>query len=189
MRAHKAKPTRSCGSGLWLGCTLALAGCGGELVAPVSLAPADGLPAGSITLPDGGMVSGSSPGVIGSTQPLDCQDVHVGATPLQRLSRTQYANCMRDLLGLSAFDVSVLPQDEKVGAFDGNTVAPVGDLDIEQYQSAAEQAGQAAKSKLETLVSCDRAAQGDAACVTQFVQSFGLRAYRRPLAKLVYRAM
>ncbi|HEX3596256.1 MAG TPA: DUF1592 domain-containing protein, partial [Polyangiaceae bacterium] len=132
------------------------------------------------TDPKGG---GATPGDAGMTsQGLDCTAPAVGATPLVRLNRSQYANAVRDLLHLSTLpDVTDLAEDERVGPFAGNTVAPVSELVVEQYMTTAENVARAAAANLSSLVSCDAAKLGDAACAGQFIDAFGRRAYRRPL--------
>ncbi|HEY6878204.1 MAG TPA: DUF1592 domain-containing protein [Polyangiales bacterium] len=152
-----------------------MAGCSGQVSGPI------GAFAGSEQNATPGGPNGNDKGKPGvASAPLDCRTTHVGATPLQRISRDQYVNTMRDLLGVS-FDREMLSDDERVGVFDGNVVAPITDLLIDEYATAAERAAQQASAKLEQLVSCDRAAKGDDACAAQFIEKFGLRAYRRPL--------
>ncbi|HEX4339419.1 MAG TPA: DUF1587 domain-containing protein [Polyangiaceae bacterium] len=117
-----------------------------------------------------------------TTQGLDCTTPAVGATPLVRLNRGHYANAVRDLLHLTTLpDVSDLAEDERVGPFAGNTVAPVSELVVEQYMTTAENIARAAASNLAGLVACDRSAMGDTACAAQFIDTFGRRVYRRPL--------
>jgi hypothetical protein len=163
-----------------------LTACSGEIASPLS--PFASSSASSPTSPGapgseaGGPTNGTGVPNIGvTTAPLDCSQVHVGATPLQRLGRAQYANSLRDLLKID-FDENTLPEDERFGVFDGNTVVPVTDLLVQQYMTAAETAAQQALPTIENVVSCDRPKLGDAACAAQFVDKFGLRAFRRPLS-------
>jgi hypothetical protein len=83
---------------------------------------------------------------------------------------------------MTNFQVGALPDDEKVGPFDGNVIAPIGDLAVEQYTVAAESVAKSAMGKLEALVPCDRTTRGDKTCSREFIQKFGKRAYRRPLS-------
>jgi len=119
-----------------------------------------------------------------TTQPLKCvasQAPSVGVSPLRRLTRSQYNNTVRDLLGINTTPAVDFALDEKVGPFFSNASAPISDLLAEQFLKAAETlADTAVTSKLPTLVPCD-AATGDAACGAKFVDTFGLRAFRRPL--------
>ncbi len=128
-----------------------------------------------------------------SVDALVCTGVDAGAAPLERLTRAQYANAVRDLLGLKApFDVTLLGEDEKMGPFSSNDVAPVSELTLEQYTEAAETLARAAGTGLAALAPCDRTTQDDAACASHFLDVFGRRAYRRPLAdeeKAAYTAL
>ncbi|MFM2421250.1 MAG: hypothetical protein RL385_5973, partial [Pseudomonadota bacterium] len=117
-----------------------------------------------------------------STSALTCSVPSVGATPLSRQTRAQYSRTVSSLLGMTNFQVGALPDDEKVGPFDGNVIAPIGDLAVEQYTVAAESVAKSAMGKLEALVPCDRTTRGDKTCSREFIQKFGKRAYRRPLS-------
>ncbi|MDF3069391.1 MAG: hypothetical protein K0R38_4992 [Polyangiaceae bacterium] len=132
-----------------------------------------------------GLTPGPGSGGTNSTPPgetpLDCSRPRVAATPLRRLSRTQYDNSIRDLLGTEARPSLALPADEKLAAFASNSVSPVSRLSVEQYRDVAEQlAAQATLARLEELTGCAGAAQ-DAACAARFIASFGRRTFRRPL--------
>jgi hypothetical protein len=111
-----------------------------------------------------------------------CEEAAVGISPLRRLTRSQYNNTIRDLLGIDGDPASQLAPDEKVGAFFSNSTAPVGELLAEQYMRVAEDLAETAVADLGTLVPCDPVVDDQAACGAQFVDEFGLRAFRRPLA-------
>jgi Protein of unknown function (DUF1592)/Protein of unknown function (DUF1588)/Protein of unknown function (DUF1585)/Protein of unknown function (DUF1595)/Protein of unknown function (DUF1587) len=133
----------------------------------------------------GSGVPGASSGALG------CEVPTLGATPLARLTRTQYAESVKALLGVDA-DVSQLAEDEKIGAFAGNAAAPVSELLVEQYAQVAESVAASAKSRLASLVDCEVASAGAAACASRFITEVGQRVYRRPLdaAELdAYRAL
>ena len=112
----------------------------------------------------------------------------LGTTPLRRLTRLQYDNTVHQLLGIDASYADAFSPDEKIGAFHSNAVAPVTELDVENYMSAAEAiAAQAVADNLEGLVSCDPASVSGAdaeACASAFIDSFAPRAYRRPITDL-----
>jgi hypothetical protein len=165
---------------------LLLSACTGEIGGPLSpSASASGGSGGSGANGSGTSAAGptsnadgTSTGVV--TAPLNCEQVHVGFTPLQRLSRAQYTNTVRDLLKVN-LDSASLSEDERVGIFAGNTIAPVNGLVVDQYAAAATRAAAQALPNLEKLVPCERAKLGDPACAAQFIEKFGLRVYRRPL--------
>ncbi len=125
---------------------------------------------------DGSDGSGSESGDDGIAS---CPEADVGRTPLRRLTRHQYANAVRDLLGFTA-DVSTLNGDEKVGPFDSNFSAPVSLVQVSQYRALAENVASTAVAQIEQVVPCEIASDG---CVEQFVEQFGRRALRRPLTE------
>src|SRR5262249_38671271 len=57
----------------------------------------------------------------------------------------------------------------------------VSELLAEGYMNAAEALATTATQNVNTLVGCDPTQMGPMPCGTQFIQSFGKRAFRRPL--------
>jgi hypothetical protein len=101
-------------------------------------------------------------------------------SPLRRLTRVEYNNTVRDLLGDSSAPADKFPADELSNGFSNNAaVLSVSPLLAEKYQEAAESLAARAVADLRGLVGCDPA--GEAACARQFIERFGRRAYRRPL--------
>lgn len=114
-------------------------------------------------------------------KPLDCSKTQVAFSPLRRLTREQFDNSIRDLLGIQGQPSLALTPDEKLGTFNSNSAAPVTRLSIEQYRDVAEQLAAASVAQnLDTLAGCSGTDQ-NAACADRFIQSFGRRAFRRPL--------
>lgn len=116
----------------------------------------------------------------------DCDTLQVGLSPLRRLTRLQYRNAVRDLLGVDV-DVDVLPEDERadaVGAFASNVLAPISENSVRDYQNAAEQTLELAiaSGALDAAIPCDPIAIGEDACAAQFIAEFGRRALRHPLS-------
>jgi hypothetical protein len=101
-----------------------------------------------------------------------------GLAPLRRLTREQYANTVRDLLGITDPATDDLPIDEGAGGFYSNVIAPITELQIEKYRAAAEVLAAQAVENLPALLPCEQAARG---CADRFIAGFGRRAYRRPL--------
>ncbi len=110
-----------------------------------------------------------------------CEVVNVGVSPLRRLTRSQYNNTIRDLLGITDNPADRLSPDEKVGAFYSNGTAPVSELLAEQYMRVAEELAESAMADVDTLVPCD-ATDDVVGCGGQFVDTFGRRAFRRPVS-------
>ena len=128
----------------------------------------------------GGPGDSGDSGETGGGAALDCDGpVKVGPNALRRLTRKQYHNTVRDLLGLDP-PTDGFVSDKKVGPFATNSTAPVGELEVEKYMDAAEAVAIAATADLTGRLPCDPAGQEDA-CADQFIAEFGRRAFRRPL--------
>ncbi|MEM6787869.1 MAG: DUF1592 domain-containing protein [Myxococcota bacterium] len=108
-------------------------------------------------------------------------DTLEGFSPLRRLTALQYERTVRDLIGVSVEGAAVLAGDERVGPFKSNVVAPVTELNVEQYMAVAETIAQAALADLGSLVTCDPDDIGELQCGDRFIDDFGTRALRRPL--------
>lgn len=109
-------------------------------------------------------------------------ELRVGRTRLRRMTRAQFNNTVRDLIGETGDPASAISPDEKLGPFHSNAIAPITDLLVQQHAEVAASLAASAAPRMGTLSSCDLAADATDACATQFIQEFGLRAYRRPLA-------
>ncbi len=103
-------------------------------------------------------------------------------TVVRRLSRTEYNNTVRDLLGDTTHPAADFLVDETKLGFDNiaeaQTTSPVR---AEQYMLAGEKLAATAGAELLAKLPC--AAAGGAACAAQFIGEFGQRAYRRPLSE------
>jgi hypothetical protein len=122
------------------------------------------------------------PGVVtppGTVDELRCETPAVGPSPLRRLTHAEYDNSVRDLLGDTTRPAHAFARDTEIGLFDNTASAQtVPQLLGDQYiETAAELAENVAD--VDALLGCDAA---DATCVRAFVERFGRRAYRRPLA-------
>jgi hypothetical protein len=105
-------------------------------------------------------------------------------TPIRRLTRFEYNNTVRDLLGDTSNPANVLPPEEEVAGFNNQAAALTSsDLLIEQYMKVAEDVSARAAQNLGALLPCDPALDGDDACALSFIEEFGSRAYRRPLSQ------
>ncbi len=108
-------------------------------------------------------------------------DAAPGASPIRRLSAWEYDNTIRDLLGDDSHPAAAFPQEGGSG-FDNNAdVAGVTRLMAQKYLDASEGIASRAVADLGTLLPCDPAAGEERACIEQWVEGFGLRAWRRPL--------
>lgn len=104
-------------------------------------------------------------------------------TPLRRLTRFEYDNTVRDLLGDDTHPASAFPPEAEVQGFDNQAAAlTASDLLIEQYLKAAEGISERATADMTKLMpDCDPNSDGEAVCAGAFIESFGKRAFRRPL--------
>jgi hypothetical protein len=118
-------------------------------------------------------------------QPIHCTDgaAHPGPSPIRRLTRADYDNTVRDLLGDTTRPATAFPLEEEQYGFNNNAnVLTVSLLLAEQYEQAAEDLSTVAVQDLTTLLPCDPATAGEDDCARSFIETFGKRAYRRPLS-------
>ncbi len=141
------------------------------------------------------MVSGCS-GIIGGADDLQgnrgggaVQDriaaqLCVVDTPIRRLTREEFNNTVRDLVGDETHPADVLPAEEEVAGFNNQAGAfTTSALLVEQYMKVAEEVSARAVDNLDALLNgCDPVANGNQVCAREFIERWGERAYRRPLA-------
>jgi len=176
---------------------LAWAGCTGE----ISPAAERGNPTSTGSSSLGGAETSAAPVRSGSagnaavqsdkpgpaSAPLDCSDAlawDVGATPLRRLTQSEYGLTMQQLFQLEVVpDVSAIPAEAAKGGFtvyaEHQTLSAQhlrGYLDVAS-RMAEELLGDA-KRRL-AVIGCELSAQS---CLPEFVARFGRLAYRRPLS-------
>ena len=106
-------------------------------------------------------------------------------TPIRRLTRFEYNNTVRDLLGDTSRPADVLPPEEEVAGFNNQAAALTSsDLLIELYMKVAEDVSARAVANIDALVpNCDPELDGQETCALSFIQDFGRRAFRRPLSQ------
>ena len=135
-----------------------------------------------------GVGSAPPPGPVVPAMCRDRQVVRPGRAPLRRLTRFEYNNTVRDLLGDATGPASALPAEELGNGF-GNDAAgqSVSSLLAEQYATVAE--GIAARATqtpaaLARLAPCAGMvnAAGEEGCARRIIEGFTPRAFRRPLA-------
>ena len=112
-----------------------------------------------------------------------CTVPTAGASPLRRLTRTEYDYAIEDLLGDTSRPARAFAPDDLTTGFEvGGTVAP---LLAEQYLDTAESL--AAGVDLASFVDCDPAtrgggALGEDACASAMLERFGRLAFRRAIS-------
>ncbi len=126
----------------------------------------------------------------GGSEVPTCLEEHDGGATLRRLTRFEYNNTVRDLLGTESFPADGFPSEELANGFGNDAAAQsVSSLLAEQYNVAAEALAIEATSTPQALAriapcSSDLDPQDAAAtdaCALSFIETFGARTYRRPL--------
>ncbi|SES87476.1 DUF1592 domain-containing protein [Stigmatella erecta] len=131
-------------------------------------------------------VSGPLPGEEstnpGGPEASDCPSsgIEPGPSPLRRLTRFEYNNTVRDLLGTSLQPAETFTKEEESLGFNNNAYAlNVTLLHVEQWMEASETLSGSAN--LDALLPCQPTSGTEATCARQFIEAFGKRAWRRPL--------
>jgi hypothetical protein len=114
--------------------------------------------------------------------PLDCTQVVPGAAESRLLTRLQYDNTVRDLLGDVSAPAQSFPAENTMLGFGNNADAHRASLLLaERHLGAAEGvAARAVAGGVDRLLPCDAGDRSEA-CVARFISDFGYRAFRRPL--------
>lgn len=113
----------------------------------------------------------------GSAEEL-CAELGVAAatSPFGRLTRAEYDQTVRDLLGVEGSPADAFPDTVSGGVGFEVGISPA---QFELYASAAGDLADAVDPA--TLVECDPAERGEAECGQVFIERFGARAFRRPV--------
>ncbi len=186
-------------SGVWIACAL-LGACTGRIDART----AEGTNATDGVAPNMGGTdpgtSGASVGGAGSGAPGDpgaspeCAQAGStpGRAPLRRLTRFEYNNTVRDLLGDTTRPGDAFPSEELGNGFGNEADAQsVSSLLAEQYSTAAEAIAARATETPERLaalapcagdITAATDAATEAACARTVIEAFLPRAFRRPVA-------
>ncbi|MDX2050947.1 MAG: DUF1592 domain-containing protein [Polyangiaceae bacterium] len=145
-----------------------------------ALGSGDSSASGGAGLVSSGATSAGGGGAVGPC--LNPTLVSPGAAPLRRLNHTEYDNTVEAILGITTKPARAFPLEERAHQFDNNaTVRSVSQVLAEQYESAATLLAGTAGQDLPALLGCDPATAGEDACADQFLNSFGLKSFRRPL--------
>ena len=115
-----------------------------------------------------------------------CAKFDPGESPLRLMTRVEYDNTVRDLLGdTRGLGLVELPEDARPvrGFNNDSTYRAASDQLVGKYLVVAEKlATTAVGEKLSMLLGgCDANKDGEQACLTRFLDGFAKRAWRRPL--------
>ncbi len=108
----------------------------------------------------------------------------VGASQMRRLTRTEYVRTVWTLFGVRIDVANLLPEDSNARGFDNQAEVqePTG-AEIGAWQQAAEAVTQEVLAAgTEPLLGCALVGGDSDPCLTEFVQTFGRRAFRRPIS-------
>jgi hypothetical protein len=103
---------------------------------------------------------------------------------VRRLTHSQYNNTVRDLLGDYSRPAQRFPSEDYVDGFKNQLrLQSMPPLLVESYSTAAEKLAINAfrAGDVNGLIPCKPTSVSDVKCRDQFVRTFGLRAFRRPL--------
>ncbi|WP_437769576.1 DUF1592 domain-containing protein [Sorangium sp. So ce281] len=136
----------------------------------------------------GGDVGGDVGGGVGgdgSPTGSDPPAFQPAAGMLRRLTRTQFRNAVRDMLGVEV-DIHQLDADSWNGNFAviGAATVVTSERGVEQYHAAIEGAVDAVfadPARRDRFIGCAPSGAEDDACVRGFIEAQGRRAWRRPL--------
>lgn len=128
-------------------------------------------------MPPGSSGGSGGPGPGGSTAPGPEQP---SPRLVRQLTLSEYRNTVGDLLQISNPDTTNIPADVPVRGFTTNAAsAYVDQSNVDRYQSVGGAlADRALTESFAMLVPCQTQ---DSACSAKFVDTFGTRAFRRPL--------
>ncbi|MEP6652839.1 MAG: DUF1592 domain-containing protein [Myxococcales bacterium] len=114
-----------------------------------------------------------------------CSQPSPGPAPIRRLSRFEYNNTVRDLLGDASNAGDLLPPEQKGNGFSNDAASlTTPPILVDSYRHLAHALSLTATqdgAALGRLYTCDVAAMGEDKCAARFVTEFGQRAFRRPL--------
>ncbi|MES1185426.1 MAG: DUF1592 domain-containing protein [Myxococcales bacterium] len=166
----------------------AMAACTGEVgqgAGPNQMAGSTGIGTGGAGTAAGGAGTTTVGG--GSLPPKMCENTAAPRAPLRRLTRFEYNNTVRDLVGDTSYPANALPSEDLGNGFgnDANTQDAVPAL-IEQYVTVAEKiaATATAAGKLSALAPCATQvtdAASETACAKTIAETFTRKAWRRVL--------
>ncbi len=162
-----------------------LLSCGvGALLAALALGCTGNI-AGDPNNPGGGGSGNGGNGNGGSTITPPPPGTDVGRVQIHRLNNLEYANTIRDLVGVEANTANFNSSDGKADGFD-NIASEFGVTD-EQYASYFNSAVDisdrvfADKTISARILTCTPTGATDTTCIKSIIQTWGLKAWRRPI--------
>ena len=110
---------------------------------------------------------------------------YVAPNIIRRLTRVEYQNTARDLLGIEIAElVDTFPPEEEVNGFDNQSKSlQVSALHVEEYMQASEKLAQLVVENFVSLSPCVPMNEQAESCLRAFIKDFGSRAWRRPITE------
>lgn len=127
----------------------------------------------------GGNAGTAGPPTFGET-PAD--PLSAGPVSMRLLTRSEYENTVRDLLGVGPDPAALFPSESQAETGFAK-VQKVDQLNVAAYQDAALDLSAQVAGNLSSVLGCDPSSGDEAACIRAFLEAFGRRAYRRPLSE------
>jgi hypothetical protein len=97
------------------------------------------------------------------------------------LNPNEYNNTVAALLGDTTAPGSAFPAPNSQNGYTNNAAQTVGDLSAEAIQAAAVSLATTALTHLSNILPCDPTKVDPTTCASQFIATFGKKAYRRPV--------
>lgn len=124
-------------------------------------------------------------GAAGGTVVSACTSTpSVGANTVRRLTRWEYDNTVRDLVGVTTNPSAEFSAEEEALGFTNNSASLTTTPSlVEKQLAAAEAIATTVSGRLSSLrwYTCNPASETENVCAVRFIDGFGQRAYRRPL--------
>jgi hypothetical protein len=145
------------------------------------MGPRADLPASGGSGTGGSTVTTGAGGTAGTSSPQAPRAEVPSPRLLRQLNLAEYRSTVSDLLHLANVDTSAIPPDVSVDGFTTNVTGLfVSDVSMDAYNTVGGALGARAVAEAwSALVPCQTQ---DTACAGTFVDSFGARAFRRPLS-------
>lgn len=123
------------------------------------------------------------PGPVPPPQAGGCAALgRLGASPLRRLTHTEYVSTVKDLLKLDVMPDFAFPKEGEIWGLTNNVSQQTMSASlVERYYNAAEKISATGADNAAKLSGCDVAAKSEDICAKALIDEMGPRAYRRPL--------
>ena len=179
--------TGSAASGSGLGSGAGGSGVGGRGTGSAGSGAVTGTGVGGATGTGASGSGGAATGNGGRAGSVVADPNAAGLLPLRRLTSREYLNTVRDLLAdttsVAADDVPGEADDISNNAFPFRQPTSISTVDSTNLELAAEALAKGLATRLSTILPCTPAnASAEAGCASQFITTFGLKAFRRPLS-------